>query len=153
MANIDTSGRYGAEIVINGLEKTLVGLEQIEPTARRHTEKDLRSIVMSVAAAAAARVHSRSGDTAAGYRVRSRRGILQIHNRSVGAAILEFAGRLSPQGKTAQGRSLIETLNAQYGSPGRILWAEYDAQRARVLSEVEAAMARAEAEIQARIGE
>ena len=153
MANFDTSGRYGAEIVIDGLEETLAALERLEPTLRRHTEKDLRHVVSSVAAGAAGRVHSRSGDTAAGYRVRSRRGMLQIHNRSVGAAILEFAGRVSPQGKTPQGRSLIETLNAQYGSPGRILWAEWDAQQARVLSEVEAAVARAEAEIQARIGE
>jgi len=125
---IDTSGAYGAEIVVENLDDVLAGLEEFDPKLRRLLERDIRNAMRGVARGAASKVHSRTNETADNYRIRMRRGVTTLINSTRGAAILEFAGKVHPQGLTPRGRSLIQTLNASYGSPGRIAWATWDAQ-------------------------
>ncbi len=120
---VETSGAFGAEITVENLDEVRDALERVEPALRRALDRDLREAVRTVAGAAARKVHSRSGATAAGYKVSRRAGGWRIANRTRGAAILEFAA--VPH--SVQGAHLIATLEEQYGSPGRILWDSWDA--------------------------
>jgi hypothetical protein len=119
---IDTSGRFGAEVVIDGLEPVLNGLEEIDPKLRRGLNREIKQAVDTVAQAAGRQIDSRSGETAAGYKVRRRGNSFRVVNSTRGAAILEFAA----VPKCPQGVSLVNTLNEKYGKPGRILWDSWD---------------------------
>lgn len=123
-------------------------LAEVDPKLRRDLDKHLKARLRLVARAAAGKVQSRSGETAGAYRVATRRNLYQIKNRTVGAALLEFAGKVNPQGNSPQGASLIRTLNERYGAPGRIAWATWDAQRADVTRDLRTIVADAERELE-----
>jgi hypothetical protein len=128
-------------------------LAEVDPKLRRDFEKHLRTRLRVVAGAAGAKVSSRAttsrgGGTADAYRVATRRNLFQIKNRTVGAALLEFAGKVNPQGKTPQGAALIRTLQERYGPPGRIAWATWDAQRGDVVRDLRVIVADAERELE-----
>mgnify|MGYP000889122399 CR=1 FL=1 len=119
---IDKSGALGAEIVVYGLEAVRNGLEAVDPKLRRNLDRELKTAVGTVAGAAARKVRSRTGATAAGYKVQMRSGRYKVVNKTRGGAILEFAAvPHCPQGAT-----LVGTLNEEYGKPGRLLWDAWD---------------------------
>ena len=118
----DTTGASGAAIVIDGLDAVYDACDAVGPELRRRLDRDVGEAVARVARAAAARVDSRTGRTAAGYRVSRRRGVWRVVNRELGATILEFAQ--TP--RCRRGETLIRTLDAKYGPPGRILWHSWE---------------------------
>ena len=132
--SIDKSGRYGAEIVVHGLEAVRRGLEEMDVKLRRELDRELKKAVGTVAGVAARQVRTRSpsSGTAAGYKVTARSGRYKIVNKTRGAAILEFAA--IP--KCPQGASLVGTLNEVYGRPGRLLWDAWDTMEPYVVDTV-----------------
>lgn len=144
----------GVEVVVLGLAEVQAALDGVDQKAHRALNARVARAVRRVATTAASTVATRATthrdhDTAAGYRVRGRQGLYSIKNRTRGAAILEFAGKVNPQGNTPQGASLIRTLEQRYGPPGRIAWAAWDAQKDQVTAELVAIVAEAEREIRA----
>ena len=120
---LDTSGRDGFKVTIDGLEAVRNGLESVDPKIRRKLDSELKKAVGMVAGAAARQVDSRTGATASGYKVTARQGRYKVKNTTRGGAILEFAA--IPH--CPQGASLVGTLSEKYGQPGRILWDSWDA--------------------------
>ena len=144
MPTIDTSGRFGAEVVIEGLDAVLNGLEEVDPKLRKKLDRDLRSVVDTVAETARRQVDSRTEETAKGYKVTHRAGVYKITNRTHSAAILEHAAI----GHTPQGESLVATLNEKYGRPGRILWESWDIMAPWVTDRVRSIVEAAEFELE-----
>jgi hypothetical protein len=143
-ASFDKSGAFGSEIVITGLDAVLSGLEEVDMKLRKQLEKDMRETVKTVAQAASRQVRSRTGATAAGYKVQMRAGSYKVRNRTRGAAILEFAA--IP--KCPQGQHLVSTLNEEYGKPGRILWDSWDVMEPWVTGRLQKLMEDAEFELE-----
>ena len=135
--------RIDIEVVPVNLADLQAALSERAPAARRDLDKRLRTRIRQVAAGAAARVHSRSGETARGYRVATRPGSYKVVNKTRGAAILEFAA--VPH--CPQGAALVSTLNARYGAPGRIAWSTWDAQKDAVARDLRLIVADAEREL------
>lgn len=90
-------------------------------------------------------VTTKGGSVAAGRKWSSEPGVL--------AAIFELmAGPRDAQPQNVpRVRSLIATLNARYGAPGRFLWEEWDESGDRYLAEVRSAVAATEAEYSAKL--
>lgn len=147
VASIRRGGVLGAEIEIHGLDGLLARLERLSPEVRKAFEAELRSVVRSVGAAAGARLHPGANDSRSSYAVRARRGAFKVHNPKRGAVISEFAGRANPGGLTPRGATLIRTLNAAYGPPGRLVWQAWDERRDEVTGKVEGIVAAAEARL------
>lgn len=131
------------EVVPVNLADLQAALAERAPEVRRVLDKRLRTRVRQVAAAAAARVHSRTGETAKGYRVKTRPGSYKVTNKTRGAAILEFAA--VPH--CPQGAALVKTLSGEYGAPGRILWSTWDAGKEAVERDLRLIVADAEREL------
>ena len=69
------------------------------------------------------------------------------------AAIFEFADGVRdarPQ-NVQRTKSMIATLNARYGSPGRFLWAAWDDRKVAALASIDAEIKAVEAEYTARL--
>ena len=69
------------------------------------------------------------------------------------AAIFEFANAVrdaQPQ-NIPRTKSLIATLNAKYGGPGRFLWQTWDEEGLSAMAEVNAAIHAVESEYTARL--
>jgi hypothetical protein len=145
LTNIDKSGAFGAEIVIDGLDAVLNGLEEVDPKLKRRLNRDLKSAVDTVAQTASRQVDTRSpsSGTADGYKVQRRGSSFKIANRTRGAMILEFAA--VPH--CPQGASLVNTLNEKYGAPGRILWDAWDTLEGWVTDKVADIVRDAESEL------
>lgn len=77
--------------------------------------------------------------------------LVQVRNTTAEGSILELAGRGS-RGKTPQGQSLIKTLDARYGAPGRFMWDAYDFLQPEIHAEFAAAASEVEAELQRAFG-
>jgi len=113
----------GVQVDTVSLRRTLEELRELAPDLRKDLIGELKVIAGEIRDTAAGRVHRVSGDTAKSYKVQlsPRRG-LRVVGSTAGAAISEFAA--VPH--CAQGATLIRTLNAAYGKPGRLLWAAAD---------------------------
>jgi hypothetical protein len=59
---------------------------------------------------------------------------------------------LAAEGHSKQGRSLVSTLTARYGAPGRFVWDAWDAQASATYRAIAQGVRDAEAQIQARLG-
>ena len=138
MARIVSGGLYGAQVNVWGLEGLMNRLEQIDPTLRRQLDREIKDVASGIAASAAGRLHPGPNNSAGSYVVSRRRNKVSVVNRSRGAMISEFAGRVNPEGLTPQGRTLIQTLNAAYGRPGRLVWQAWDEQADAVMAQVTA---------------
>jgi len=143
------------DIDVSQLERVQLQLSQFDPQLRRELNKRLRKAADVVRAEASATVRSRatthsrsSRRTASSYRVQVRAKGIRVIGSTPGAAILEFAGKASGEGRTARGRTLIRTLNERYGQPGRVLWAAFDRHKEQVEADVREAVAWAEEQIQ-----
>ncbi len=149
MTVVYTSGLFGAEITVEGLEAAIAALDKIDPKLVHKLHSDLRRPIEEVRDKAAAKVDSQTGETAAGYKVTRRGETFKITNRVLGAVILENWR----QPKSLQGEHLIATLNAKYGADGhgRILWDTWTESRDEVERELERIVADVEDEIQREV--
>ena len=133
-------------------------LSTFAPKLRRKLIMQLRLAAQGVADAssgrmAALKVTTRDDPPAEqSYKVRVRGPLVQIRQLSRGGQITEMAGRKNPQGLTKQGMHLIETLDARYGKPGRVMWRQWDHAAPGVLAEVARLVITAEAELNAALG-
>jgi len=120
----------GVRVDSASLKRTLDELSELAPDLRKDLLGELGIIAGEIRADAASRIVSRTHESARGYKVQvsAGRGV-RIVGTTAGAAISEFAGSVNPAGKCPQGASLVSTLNATYGKPGRILWAAFDARK------------------------
>lgn len=147
-----TAGKdaFGAAVEVRGFSETMYALSAVDPDLQKSFVRDFRQFGSMIANKAKGKVQSRSGAMLKGYRtrLRTRKGItkVQVYNDTPQGMILEFAGSTSG-GKTKQGQSLINTLNAKYGKTGRFMWEAYDELKPRIdlmvqmaISEVERAL-------------
>lgn len=156
------AGRYqhGSELVVENLDKVQAALKAAAPDARRQLNRRFRTIGTAIATTASRRVNSRTGRTAGSYKVQRRGASVSIINDTPAGSIIEFAGKVNPQGSgrkrtkagvvpTTQGATLIRTLNQEYGKPGRLMWAAYDDLQPWIRDEVNRALNDAEAALKA----
>ena len=132
---VDRSGAFGAEIVIEGLEEMMEALGNADEKAEKEIKRRLRRIGVAVSDKAEGSAQRRSGRSGRWYATRTKHAgtRVAVHAASAVPAIFEFAA--VPHCK--QGASLISTLNAKYGAPGRILWKAFDAERGNIEKEAE----------------
>ncbi len=126
-------------------------LGEVAPDLRAKFDREIRGTLREVAGEAAGRIGG-SGRSAGAYRVKRRGAGWTLANRERGAVITEFAGSVNPGGKTPRGATLIRTLSARYGAPGRIAWAAWDAKAAAVDAKLREIVATTEAELDRRLG-
>jgi hypothetical protein len=142
------------DIDVAQLERVQLQLSQFDPQLRRELNKRLRKAADVVRAEASATVRSRatthsrsSRRTASSYRVQVRGSSIRIVGPTLGAFILEFAGK-GTKNRKPRGRTLIRTLDERYGKPGRIMWAAFDRHKEQVEADTREAVAWAESQIQ-----
>lgn len=142
----------GLDIQIDGasFRKTMHTLDLFAPELRKDLVKELRGIASSLKSGAAGRFPvGRTGQGQGGFkssvRVRGDDVSGSVFNMTRQGQILEFVGSAS-SGSTTQGQSLIRSLTAKYGPPGRFMWEEYDSRN--VPNEVDAVIANAERKLQ-----
>lgn len=136
-----------------GLASTQRVLKEIDPHLSQAMDKEIRGSVNAVRAVARAKAPSRTGALRRGIVTRKgaarRRGSVawQIRSMSRQGGILEFA----QVGHTPRGRSLVATLTARYGSPGRFVWEAWDETKAGVYAGMAETMRTAQRVIQTRL--
>ncbi len=126
--SVDKSGAFGAEYVVTGLDVALQKLAEVDAKAVKEIRAHARKISRSVRDKAEGSVHRRAGRSGRWYGTRSGRDRFRVVSANAPASIFEFAA--TPHCR--QGASLISTLNAQYGAPGRIMWEAFDSMRGEV---------------------
>jgi len=156
---------------VANLTETRALLARFEPDLLKRLDRRLSAVARELKAGAQARFSATGADGSA-YRVtsRARRGGFSkgvtTERGSVGprqkwssepgvlATIFELANgvRDAKPENIARTRSLIDTLNARYGPPGRFLWREWDASGDRYMEQVDAEIKAVEAEYSARLG-
>lgn len=162
---------YAAHVDVSDLAQTRALLKRLEPDLLKRLDQQLNAVARDLRSGAQSRFAQTGADGDA-YVVRSRNRVsgfsksVAARGGSVGAgekwstepgvlaAIFEFANGVrnaQPQ-NVARTQSLIATLNARYGSPGRFLWSAWDAKSSTYMADVEAAIAAVEAEYSARLG-
>lgn len=151
-AGLDTSSAH-VSINVAHLEQTLYLLGTIDPQLRTALDREIKHAMSEIAAVASSRIAGHgSGASARGYRVERRRGGFRVRNVERGAAIAEFAGSVNPDGRTPRGQTLIRTLSATWGKPGRLAWAAFDETKDSVFANINAAIEAVEAQVNARMG-
>lgn len=141
------------QLDVDRVNETRAALGEFEPLARAALDREIRAAINEIRAVASARLSGRGTNTSArGYRVERRRTGYRLRNVERGAMIVEFAGRVNPDGLTPRGRTLIQTLNATYGRPGRIAWAAWDARKEVTMGRITAAVATAERAVDRYMG-
>jgi hypothetical protein len=127
------------------LQQTNDLLKAIDPVLLRTMDKHIRTSMNVVRDRARVLAPSVTGGLRAGIGTRKGRKAgkvaWQVRSQSRQGAILEFAA----ESKTTQGASLVTTLTARYGAPGRFVWEAWDQKKDTVLTGVEQAVAEGEA--------
>jgi hypothetical protein len=160
----------GAQAVnVANIPQTRALLARFEPDLLKRLDGRLNVIARRLKAAAQSNLAA-TGVTGTAYRVRTRArvgrfsksviasggGYTETHwgdTPGVLAAVFEFANgvRDSMPQNVPRTKSLIATLNAKYGQPGRFLWAAWDEQKVASLAAVESEIKAVEAEYTARM--
>lgn len=156
------SERQGTNIKIEGVKATIKALKEFEPDLQKAMNKEIRSALTMVREGA----KSRYPKGAWSLRLNTKNILGTVIATGGGsnwdgknwsdiapgvrAAIFEFAGSVQG-GRTPQARGLIDSLNRRYGTPGRFLWASWDANGRDVLDKIEAAVRSAERDLQANL--
>ncbi len=153
--------QYGVGIEIDSfarIERTRRLLRQLAPECLAAVDAKLKQAGGEVTGEANSRIatlaetHGTASPRSAGsYRTQVNAKGIRITTRARGAAIIEFAGKLNPTGKTERGRSLIATLNDRYGEPGRIIWAAWDERSEGTMAAIQEIVIEAEKALQAAI--
>ena len=155
---------------VSGVPQTRSLLARFEPDLLKRLDRRLNSVARDLRSGAQANFE-RTGASGAAYtiRTRSRRGgfskAVTTVPGSVGrgerwssspgvlARVFEFASGVrnaKPQ-NVQRTRSLIATLTARYGSPGRFLWAAFDEREVSIREEAASAVREAEDEYTRRL--
>lgn len=133
------------------LQQTNDLLKAIDPRLMRAMDKSIRGSMDVVRDAARGVAPSVTGRLRAGIVTRKGRkaGAVawQVRSNTRQGGILEFAA----QGHTPRGVSLVQTLTARYGSPGRFVWEGWDRNKAGVLEGIAAAVADGEHVVNAEL--
>lgn len=157
-------------IDISGVTETRALLRRFEPDLLKRLESQLNAVARDLRNEAQVNF-SATGVGAAAYRIRTRsraggfsksvttvggsvaRGQKWSSEPGVLANIFEFmaAPRDAQPQNVPRVRSLIATLNARYGAPGRFLWEAWDDGSDGYLAEIDAAIRSVEAEYSARL--
>lgn len=143
---------YGIDITLTGVGAAARAMRAYDRNLSERMVRDLRRPAMAIAANARGRYPVVSGASRRGIRVKLERQSrspfqLKIQQKARGGSIIEFAA--TP--RTDQGRSLVATLDARYGAPGRIMWAAWDAKKTQFEDDIKAAVLRVDREIQAAL--
>jgi hypothetical protein len=157
----------GLSVDVADIPQTRALLARFEPDLLKRLDSELTAIAVNLKRRAQSYI-AVTGVTGTAYRVltRTRQGrfsksvtTARGHARHWGdapgqlAAIFEFANGVrdaEPQ-NVQRTRSLIDTLNARYGKPGRFLWAAWDDRAAADMAAVDATVKAVEAEYSARL--
>ena len=160
---VDAKYADGVDLTVVGLNQTLSDLATFAPDLEKHLNKEIHDVMQMVADTAQRRISPHPSGmnmelAAAGYKVRKiakRNTDYSVGYSAISitkpGAIAEFAGKVTPAGFTPQGKSLIEALDAEYGTPGRLLWGAWDDLKDWGMDRVKTAANEAEAEMQARL--
>lgn len=141
-------------VTVAGINSTVATLRAIDRQLAVQFNRVLRAAANRVRDMARAKAPVDSGAMRRGIVVRKGRATSsdtgwRITSLTPQGAIFEFAA----QGHSRQGTSLVNTLTARYGEPGRFIWDAWDAQAAATYRAIAAAVRDAEHTIQARLGE
>ena len=155
------ASRTGSNIEIQGVKQTLLALRAFTPDIEKRLDSQIKDALRATEVAARARyprgswVVNRNTKKLLGYIAARSGGGKSKKSWGNGppgrrSAIFEFLGtRYS--GNKPQVVNAIASLNARYGSPGRFLWAAWDATGADVLARIEQSVREAEKELQAHL--
>lgn len=146
---------FGVETQLTGMGDTLLALSAVDPKMYQEFRKRLSVIGKTVAGTASRSApDGPTGEMKRGYtsrlRNRGRVSLVTASNKTREGAILEFAGSAS-RGKTKQGRSLIKSLDYNYGKPGRFLWDAHDLLEPWIIDQLNLAADQAERDLQAAL--
>lgn len=142
----------GLDINVAGAMATARALRVVDRNLSERLVRGLRRPALGVAAKARRRYPVVSGQSRRGISVKAvpaRKAAfgLKIVQVARGGSIIEFAN----QSHTAQGATLVKTLAARYGAPGRVLWGAWDESRAQVDQEMSAAVKQVETDVQVAV--
>ncbi|MDI9598687.1 MAG: hypothetical protein QM323_04200 [Acidobacteriota bacterium] len=157
-------------IDVSGIPETRTLLKRFEPDLLKRLDTRLNAVARELRSGAQA-YFERTGASGGAYRVSTRnriggfskavatvrgsvsRGDKWSTQPGVLAAIFEFmaAPRDAQPQNVPRVRSLIATLNARYGTPGRFLWQTWDDHGQSYLAEIDAEVRAVEAEYTARL--
>jgi len=136
------------------IQSIRTGLREFAPLCLAAVDMQLKSAgeVVTQEASAAILFRQRTHGThhirsAESYSVQVRADRIRLITRARGAAIIEFAA----QGKTPQGRALVDTLEMRYGKPGRVLWEAWDRHADRVTARIQGVVLNAQKALQSVI--
>ena len=149
---------FSAEIRVEGLKETMAALKTFEPEVYKALRKSIRTELKRVEGLAGRigggsyKVTMKDAGKRPGGGVTGIPGNKQHLNDwsapATRAVIMEFARR----GKTPQAQSMIDSYQARYGSPGRMLWRAWDSGLGdEVLRNIDEAIRDAETTLQARL--
>lgn len=141
-------------VTATGIRSAQDTLKAIDPALSLGLDRDIRAAVNDVRGKARSLAPSRTGALRRGIVTRKgsarKRGAVawQVRSGTRQGGILEFA----QVGHTPRGRSLVATLTARYGSPGRVVWQAWDDRKSGVYSRIRATVLATEDLINARLG-
>lgn len=141
-------------VTATGIRSAQDTLKALDPALSKGLDRDIRGAVNDVRGKARSLAPSRTGALRRGIVTRKgsarKRGAVawQVRSGTRQGGILEFA----QVGHTPRGRSLVATLAARYGSPGRFVWQAWDDTKSGVYSRIRATVLATEDLINARLG-
>lgn len=153
--------RAGSNVRIDGVKQTIAALRAFTPEVERVLDEQIKDSLRATEAAARAWyprgswVVGRSKKKMLGYVAARAGGGSSKKSWGTGppgrrAAIFEFIGT-GYAGDRPQVLGLIKSLQGRYGSPGRFLWAAWDATGSDVLERIEESVLGAERVLQAHL--
>ena len=148
----------GVQIRISGLAKTLTALRAFEPEIYKALNRDIRKSLNRVKQGAVAiaggtykvkirNTGERPGGSITAVMGAQPGGKNDWSEPATKAVIFEFAAK----GNTAQARGAIDHFQNLYGSPGRFLWATYDALEESINADITGGIRDAERILQAKL--
>lgn len=141
-------------VTATGIRSAQDTMKALDPALSKGLDRDIRAAVNDVRGKARSLAPSRTGALRRGIVTRKgparKRGAVawQVRSGTRQGGILEFA----QVGHTPRGRSLVATLTARYGSPGRFVWQAWDDQKSAVYSRIRATVLATEDLINSRLG-
>jgi hypothetical protein len=159
------SGDRNAEIIVENLKETQYVLSRIDPelsgklksrllAASNIIADEARAYTVSLGTITDGRggispIADQLGEALAGITVKKGRGVgYKIQQRNKIGSIVEFAAN----GKTPQGKALVEMLDRKFGEPGRFMWEAADKNREVVIQAVQEAVAKTVDEANSKFG-
>ena len=153
--------RSTSNVRIDGVKQTIDALRAFTPDVERLLDTQIKDALRATETAARARyprgswIVGRSKKKMLGYIAARAGGGSSKKSWGAGppgrrAGIFEFIGT-GYAGDRPQVLGLIKSLQARFGSPGRFLWAAWDATGSDVLERIEESVRGAERELQAHL--